>query len=75
MSLAVAWSAGECLRLGLADEVRYSILPIVIGEGVPFFERIDTDIPLHLVDVKGYKTGTVELHYEVRKTRATSPAT
>src|SRR4051794_35462670 len=24
--------AGECLRLGLADEVRYSILPVVIGE-------------------------------------------
>ena len=25
--------SGECLRLGLADEVRYSILPILIGEG------------------------------------------
>jgi dihydrofolate reductase len=24
--------AAECLRLGLADEVRYSILPILIGE-------------------------------------------
>src|SRR5437870_301846 len=27
--------AGECLRLGLADEVRYSILPVVIGDGLP----------------------------------------
>src|SRR5215470_11667398 len=25
--------SGECLRLGLADEVRYSILPILIGDG------------------------------------------
>src|SRR5690606_7643004 len=25
---------GECLRLGLADEVRYSMMPIVIGEGI-----------------------------------------
>ena len=25
---------GECLRLGLADEVRYSILPILIGDGM-----------------------------------------
>src|SRR5690348_11800902 len=31
---------GECLRLGLADEIRYSILPIVIGEGLPFFDRL-----------------------------------
>jgi dihydrofolate reductase len=27
--------SGECLRLGLADEVRYSVLPILIGEGIP----------------------------------------
>ncbi len=26
---------GECLRLGLADEVRYSIVPVVIGDGIP----------------------------------------
>ena len=31
--------SGECLRLGLADEVRYSIVPILIGEGIPFFDR------------------------------------
>ena len=24
---------GECLRLGLADEIRYSILPVLIGDG------------------------------------------
>ncbi|HEY2531923.1 MAG TPA: dihydrofolate reductase family protein [Xanthobacteraceae bacterium] len=57
---------GECLRLGLADDVRYSILPILIGEGITFFERLDRDVALHLVDVKGYKSGMVELHYEVR---------
>jgi dihydrofolate reductase len=59
---------GECLRLGLADELRYSILPILIGEGISFFERLDRDAPLHLLDIKGYKSGMVELHYEVRAT-------
>lgn len=58
--------AAECLRLGLADEVRYSILPILIGEGIPFFEKLDKDIALHLVEVKAYKSGIVELRYEVR---------
>ena len=61
--------SGECLRLGLADEVRYSILPILIGDGIPFFERLDKDIALHLADVKAYKSGTVELLYEVQGTR------
>jgi len=57
---------GECLRLGLADEVRYSILPVLIGDGIPFFEALDKDIALHLAEVKAYKSGMVELRYEVR---------
>ena len=52
--------------LGLADEVRYSILPIVIGDGIRFFENLDKDVPLHLTEVKAYKSGTVGLCYEVR---------
>ena len=59
--------SGECLRRGLADEVRYSIMPILIGTGVPFFERLDKDVALHLVASKAYKSGVVALHYEVRK--------
>jgi dihydrofolate reductase len=59
--------AAECLRLGLADEVRYSILPILIGEGISFFERLDKDVALHLAEVKAYKSGMVELRYEVRR--------
>ena len=60
---------GECLRLGLADEIRHSILPILIGDGIPFFAKIDTDIALHLAEVKAYKSGMVELRYEVRARR------
>jgi dihydrofolate reductase len=66
------WFAGggvvsaECLRRGLADEVRYSILPILIGDGIPFFERLDKDVPLHLAEVKAYVSGMVALRYEVR---------
>jgi dihydrofolate reductase len=59
--------SAECLRLGLADEVRYSILPILIGEGIPFFEKLDKDVALHLAEVKAYKSGMVELRYEVRR--------
>ena len=61
--------SGECLRLGLADEVRYSVLPVLIGDGIRFFEKLDRDIALHLAEVKAYKSGMVALRYEVRKHR------
>src|SRR5678810_104830 len=61
--------SAECLRLELADEVRYSILPILIGDGIKFFEKLDRDVALHLTEVKGYKSGIVALCYEVRVQR------
>jgi dihydrofolate reductase len=47
--------------------VSYSILPIVIGDGISFFEGLDKDVALHLLEAKAYKSGIVELRYEVRK--------
>ena len=67
------WFAGggavsaECLRLGLADEVRYSIVPMLIGDGISFFEGLDKDVALHLLEATAYKSGIVALRYEVRK--------
>ncbi len=61
--------SAQCLRLGLADEIRYSILPVLIGDGIPFFENLDSDVALHLAEVKAYKSGMVELRYEVRRHR------
>jgi dihydrofolate reductase len=61
--------SAECLRLGLADEIRYSILPVLIGEGIPFFAKLDRDVPLHLAEVKAFKSGMVGLRYEVRGRR------
>src|SRR3954451_24577698 len=59
--------AGECLRLGLADEVRYSILPVLIGDGIRFFEKLDRDVVLQPLEVKAYRSGTVALRYAVRR--------
>src|SRR6185369_12014578 len=58
---------GECLRRGLADEVRYSIMPVLIGSGISFFEQLDKDVALHLLETKAYKSGMVALRYEVRE--------
>ena len=62
--------SGDCLRLGLADEVRYSIMPILIGDGIPFSDQLAHDVALHLVEAKAYTTGMVALRYEVRNPNA-----
>lgn len=57
--------SGECLRRGLADELRYSILPVLIGNGIGFFDRLDRDVALHLREVTAYQSGMVALWYDV----------
>jgi dihydrofolate reductase len=59
--------SAECLRLRLADEVRYSIVPKLIGDGISFFQGLDEDVALHLLEATAYKSGMVALRYEVRK--------
>src|SRR5687768_8484601 len=51
----------------LAFEVRYSIMPVLIGDGISLFEGLDQDIALHLMDVKAYDSGMVALRHEVRR--------
>ena len=59
--------AGECLRRVLADEVRVTIAPVLIGAGISFFEGLGHDVALHLREVKAYKSGLVALRHEVRR--------
>lgn len=54
------------IELGLAHEIRLNILPIILGEGLHFFEYVGKEIPLHLKDTKAYKNGMVELCYEIK---------
>lgn len=67
------WMAGgavlakDLIRLKLADEIRISIIPIILGEGKLFFDHIGQEQMLHVKNVTAYKNGIVELHYEIRK--------
>jgi dihydrofolate reductase len=55
----------EFMRLNLVDEIRISILPILLGDGIPFFENLRKEHLLKLKDVTAYKTGMVELLYSI----------
>jgi len=57
----------DFIRLKLADEIRLSVMPIILGDGTLFFDHIGQEQALHLKDVTAYKSGMVELWYEIRK--------
>ncbi len=56
-----------CIRLKLADDIIVSIMPVILGDGLLFFDYIGTKEHLHLKDVTAYKDGMVELWYEIKK--------
>jgi len=59
--------AKDFIRLKLTDEIRVTVLPIILGDGLLFFDHIGQEQPLHLKDVTAYKNGMVELRYEIKK--------
>jgi len=59
--------AKDFIRLNLADEIRQSILPVILGDGTPFLDEIGQEQALHLKGVTAYKSGMVELCYEIKK--------
>lgn len=47
----------------LLDELIISIIPILVGDGIPLFKSIRPEQELILIDSKKFKSGLVQLHY------------
>jgi len=52
----------EFLKDNLIDEFIITIIPVVLGEGIPLFR--DGEHPLKLLNSKSYDSGVVQLHYQ-----------
>ena len=52
--------------LGLVDQIRLSIVPVLLGDGLPLFGNSGTEKRWRLKNVNAYKNGIVELWYESR---------
>jgi dihydrofolate reductase len=55
------------IRLKLVHELRVSILPIILGGGLLYFDHVGHELALHLIESTAYKNGMVELCYELVK--------
>lgn len=51
------------LRLGLVDEIRLMIAPVLLGEGLSLFGNTGTEQKWRLKNTVAYQNGYVELHY------------
>lgn len=57
----------QFLDLQLVDEMTLSVIPIVLGSGLPLFHTIGKEIPCRLVSSQSYRSGLIQQHYEIIK--------
>jgi len=55
------------LRAGLVDEIQLTVVPIVLGRGIPLFRDIREPVLLQLGHSESYPSGNVLLHYHVNR--------
>ena len=54
------------LKIGIVDEIITTIIPVLLGKGIPLFKNIENEIKLELVKTEKYDQ-LVDLHYKVSK--------
>jgi dihydrofolate reductase len=59
--------AGACARLGLIDEYRVFVCPVLLGAGTPLFQAFENRIELELVETRTFSSGVVYLRYRLVK--------
>ena len=56
-------SVSECMKHHLVDEYIISVIPILLGDGIPLFNAGRPEEQLVLKSNKSFETGLVQLHY------------
>lgn len=54
------------LKLGVVDEIITTIIPVLLGKGIPLFQKIEDETKLELVKTERYGQ-LVDLHYKISK--------
>jgi len=63
LAVGGAGLAAACTELGLIDEYRLFVSPVVLGGGTPYFPALDARIDLELVETRTFGSRVVYVRY------------
>jgi dihydrofolate reductase len=67
IAIGGATLAAEAAALGLVDEYRPRVYPVLVGGGVPFFPQRGRHVDLELLETRTFGSRVVVLRYRVRR--------
>ena len=67
IAIGGATLAAEAAALGLIDEYRAMVYPVLVGGGVPFFSQRERRVDLELVETRTFSSRVVYLGYRVER--------
>jgi dihydrofolate reductase len=67
IAIGGATLAAEAAALGLIDEYRARVYPVLVGGGIAFFPQHERRVDLELVATRSFTSGVVYLHYRVAR--------
>ena len=59
------------LNAGLIDEITISLIPVLIGDGIPLFGPLNSDVLLQHITTKSFPSGLVQTKYKILETTPT----
>jgi dihydrofolate reductase len=67
IAIGGATLAAEAAGLGLIDEYRTMVYPVLVGGGTPFFPQRERRVDLELVETRTFSSRFVYLRYRVAR--------
>ncbi len=55
----------QFLDLQMVDSMTLSVIPVILGSGIPLFNAIGKELACRLVHSQSYPSGLVQLNYEI----------
>ncbi len=65
IAIGGATLAAEAAELGLIDEYRVVVHPVLVGGGIPYFARRERKVDLELIETRTFNSKVVYLRYRV----------
>ena len=67
IAIGGATLAAEAAGLGLIDEYRARVYPVLVGGGLPYFPQRERQTDLELIETRAFTSGVVYLHHRVAR--------